>query len=85
MCQGEGVVDTESPRPDVKRRLLFRLCQELGLSRDDRHELATHALNRDITSWAQLGPADIDRLLDNVLGFIRVRHLLDQRTVVPPQ
>lgn len=64
-----------------KLRLLHALADELQFTRDERHELAEHALNRDVTTWSTLTEPEVDRLLDNLMGYIRVKHLLEQRVV----
>lgn len=57
------------------RRKLFALCNEAGLTRDDRLELATFGLHRDVGSFAELEDPDVDRLLDMLTGWHLVEHL----------
>lgn len=66
------------PQTD-RRRKLFLLADEVGLSRDDRIELAQYLLRRDITSWKQLDEAQVCRLLDALEGHQLISELAAQR------
>jgi hypothetical protein len=63
----------------VRRRKLFALADEFGLTRDERLELASTILWRDITSWAQLDDDQVVRLLDALEGAEKVIHILSTR------
>lgn len=62
------------------RRKLWVLASELELSRDDRLELASYLLRRDILSWKHLEPEQIARLLDALEGYSLIKSLLQMRT-----
>lgn len=69
--------------PSARRRKLFALAKnELGLTDDERHELAEWVLRRDISSWSQLDDAQVCRMLDTIEGFIWVSYLLGLRPTV---
>lgn len=52
----------------AEERKLFLLCDEIGLTRDERIELAQYLLRRDITSFSELEPHQVCRLLDACEG-----------------
>jgi hypothetical protein len=56
-------------------RLLFQLCSEIGLDRDDRLELAEILLQRDVPTFTDLTDDEVGRLLDAVRGWQYVQHL----------
>lgn len=56
-------------------RLLFQLCSEIGLDRDDRIDLAEIMLNRDVPSFLDLDESEVCRLLDALRGWAFVQHL----------
>lgn len=60
------------------RKLRLR-ADEIGLSRDERIDLAQYVLRRDITSWADLDHDQVMRLLDCLEGYELVSELLAQR------
>lgn len=64
---------------EAKRRKLFVLAGELELTRDERLELASYILRRDILSWKYLEPGQIDRLLDALEGAQLVGELARMR------
>jgi len=66
---------------ETRRRKLFHLADEIGLTRDERIELAQFLLRRDITSWSQLDAEQVDRMLDCAEGFLLVTFLLTQRVI----
>jgi hypothetical protein len=76
-----------APREDM-RRLLFVRAGELGLSRDERLELANYLLRprEDITTWAQLDAIQTSRMLDAFAGFELINQLLALRVRpdIPP-
>ena len=59
--------------PELKKA--FVLAGHLGLSRDERLEIASVILNRDVTTWKGLTPADSMRLLDAFEGHIYLAYL----------
>lgn len=54
---------------DARRRKAFMVAQQIGLSRNDRLELAEYILRRDVRSWKDLDDIQISRLLDAMEGF----------------
>lgn len=65
------------------RRKLFQRAGELGLTKDERIDLAQYLLRRDITSWKHLDEAQVLRLLDALEGFELVVEILNQRCQDP--
>jgi hypothetical protein len=64
---------------DNRRRKLYLICDEIGLSRSERIEFSQYLLRRDITTWKTLSDAQVGRLLDGLEGFQLVSELLSQR------
>jgi len=62
-----------------RRRKLFVLADEIGLTRDERIELARVMLWRDIVSWKSLSDSQVDRMLDALEGFEKVSEILKSR------
>jgi hypothetical protein len=67
-------------RPDqatehAQRRLLFQLCDEAGLGRPQRLELAEVLLNQDVASYRDLEAHHVERLLDALRGWSYIQHL----------
>lgn len=58
------------PRDDTEpawlrsRRRIFMICNAFKLDRQDRLEVATMLLNRNVESYADLSPAELHRLRD---------------------
>ena len=69
----------ETGTPAARRRKIFLLADALGLTRDERIELAEVVLRRDLVSWKQLDDAQVDRMLDVLEGAAMVLELLRQR------
>lgn len=65
--------------PIARRRKLFVYADALGMSREERIDLAEYVLRRDITSWKQLDDAQVLRLLDCYEGHALISHLLTER------
>lgn len=61
--------------PRSLRRFAFHLASMLELTRDDRLELASYLLGRDIDSWRILADEDWRRVVDALHGYLLVRHL----------
>lgn len=61
------------------RKLMQVLKREIGLTDEERYELATILLRRDITSYSQLTDEQVNRLLDAAEGYEKIKHLLDVR------
>ena len=62
-----------------RRRKAYMIAKEIGLTDEERHELATIILRRDITSWKQLSDAQMTRLLDAMEGYEKINHLKEMR------
>ena len=58
---------------------LFALATQIGLTRDDRVDLAEQTLRRDITSWSELTPEETTRMLDTLTGYINVAWLMSHQ------
>jgi hypothetical protein len=65
--------------PASRRRKLFVRCEEVGLNRDERIELACYLLRRDITSFKQLDDHQVCRMLDALEGYELIDQLLAMR------
>lgn len=55
------------------------LAKEIGLRPDDRLELASYMLRRDITSWKHLDDAQVCRMLDACEGYQLISQLIEMR------
>ncbi len=73
------VTDTAPGSPAARRRKLFRLADDLTLTRDERIELSRVILWRDIDSWKQLDDAQVGRMLDALEGGEKIIWLLSNR------
>lgn len=62
-----------------QRKKLYERAKSIGLTREERIELAQYILRRDITSWKQLDETQVVRLLDALEGFELIVHLLSSR------
>lgn len=65
--------------PLARRRKLFVYADALGMSREERIDLAEFVLRRDITSWKQLDDTQVLRLLDCFEGHALITWMLSQR------
>ena len=65
--------------PEARRRKVYMLAKRLGMTRQDRIELAEVLLWKDVPSWSKLDDTDIGRLLDAFEGYALVNALLGQR------
>lgn len=66
----------ESPgSPEARRRKLFVLAAELDLSYEERLELASTILWRDVLSWRDLDDQQVGRMLDALEGAEKVLQL----------
>lgn len=62
-----------------RRRKLFMLANNAGMSREERIDLAEYLLRRDIDSWKDLTDMQVGRLLDAFEGHALINYLLSQR------
>lgn len=71
---------------EARRRKLMMLCKEIfgddDRAREERLELATYLLRRDITTYKGLDDAQVSRLLDAVEGYQLIDVLLSLRPPV---
>jgi hypothetical protein len=61
---------------ESRRRKLMMTAREWGLSREERMEIASYHLRRDITTWKTLSDEQVTRLLD---GFELAELLIELR------
>lgn len=64
---------------EVLRRKMFVLAKEIGLTAEERLELASTLLWRDITSWKDLDEAQVRRILDALEGYEKISALIQLR------
>jgi hypothetical protein len=58
----------------------FVLAREVGLTRDDRIDLARVVTGREeVGSWSHLSDVEVERVLDSLAGFVFVSWLLCER------
>jgi hypothetical protein len=60
-------------------RALMCMARQLELSNEDRTDLATVLLRREVTTWSTLTFKEAGRLLDALNGFHLVAHLTATR------
>ncbi len=71
----ESDIDT----PLKRRRKLMMMSREQGMTRDERLELASYVLRRDITTWKTLDDGQVWRLLDALEGHELRSHQIASR------
>lgn len=64
---------------EAMRVALYAMASDLLLDRDDRLALAEVVLNREVDSWKSLSLDEARRLLDQMSGYVHVRHLRLER------
>ncbi len=64
----------------VHFKKLMTYADAIGLTREERLEVASYQLRRDITSWSQLDHNQVLRLLDSLEGYQLVSEILRQRS-----
>lgn len=69
---------------EKRRRKLYLVARELGLTREERLDLSCYFLRRDITSWKQLDEDQINRLLDLFEGYHLIGQVFEQRSNEEP-
>jgi hypothetical protein len=60
-------------------KFVFQACKAFGLTRADRLEVATFVLDRNVESFNQLGPVEIERLTDAMRGAVTVAKIRMER------
>jgi hypothetical protein len=68
------IEDTEGP--EARRRKLYMTARDIGLSRDQRLELAEYVLRRDIATWKNLSDEQVTVLLNGLECYLLVTFLL---------
>jgi len=68
---------------EARRRKLWCLAKEIGLSKDERIEWTQYLLRRDLTTWAGLDDGQVSRLLDGLESYQLLRDLLAMRPGAP--
>lgn len=66
----------------ARRKKMFVLAREIGLTRDERLALSEILLRRDIQSWKDLDDDQVVRVLDALEGWQLIDALLSQRPPV---
>lgn len=74
---------TEPGSPEARRLKLFSLADHLGMSRDERLEIAKLVLHRDVTTWKNLEIGQVNRLLDALEGAVAMDEIRRQRVRIP--
>jgi len=69
--------------PADRRRKLMMVSREIGLTRDERLELASYILRRDVTTWKTLSDEQVWRMLDALEGFELISTMLEDRYLAP--
>lgn len=69
----------QSPR----MKKMFVLARELRMDDEERLDFAGEILQRDVESWSDLEPQDVERVLDALHGVQAFQALLLQRVRVP--
>lgn len=72
-----GSDDVGSPK--ARRKKAFALADALGLTRDERIDLAETLLWRDLESWQHLSDEEVSRLLDAMEGGLLIAQLFAMR------
>lgn len=70
---------SDDDTPEKRRLKLMKIQREIGLTRDERMELASYILRRDITTWKTLTDDQRWRLLDALEGYELVTWMLAAR------
>jgi len=69
----------EDGSPAARRNKLMMVAREIGLTREERMELASYILRRDVRTWKSLDEVQVLRLLDALEGFELLSQLLALR------
>lgn len=71
--------NADTPLQERMRRKMYAVARELTLSRDERIELSRLVLRREIMSWKELDPQQINRMLDALEGATAIIEIARQR------
>lgn len=66
---------TERASQTLRRKKMYAVAKEIGLSRGERIELAQYLLRRDISSWSDLDEDQVCRILDAMEGWLLIETL----------
>lgn len=74
----------DDPTSDLEQRRVYEVAAlskaaAIGLTREERLELAEYALRRDVPSFSDLTLAELSRLCDSLEGYRLVTALLELR------
>ena len=69
----------DQPMSASQLQALMCLARQMELSREDRTDLATFLLRRDVTTWSTLTFKEAGRLLDALNGYHLISHLAATR------
>lgn len=75
----EGACNEPDDTPEARRKKLMKYVRELELTREERMDLASYLLRRDVTTWRTLTDGQRWRLLDAIEGYDLIREILRQR------
>jgi hypothetical protein len=70
---------------EARRRKAHMLVKEIGLSPEDRIDLASMLLRRTVASWKELDEAQYIRILDALEGYQLISHLVETRQPHSPK
>ena len=73
--------DPNSPMSKRQHRRLFAHASNLGLTDDERKEIAEMILRRDVETWKKLTFAEANRLIDAFEGFEKISWLLVNKKI----
>ena len=77
------MTETGTGNVEARRRKLWVLAKEIGLTTDERIEWTQYLLRRDITSWVGLPDDQVSRLLDGLESYQLLTCLLSMRPGAP--
>lgn len=61
-------------------KFVYHACRAFNLTRADRLEVASIVLDRNVDSFKQLGPVDVERLTDAFRGAVCVATIKMERS-----
>lgn len=76
---GYAVMTPPVGTAEARRRKAHMLAKEIGLSDEDRRDLASMLLRRTVSSWKQLDEDQYIRILDALEGYELISHLVETR------
>lgn len=66
---------TERASQSPRRKKMYTVAKEIGLTREERVELARYLLRRDLSSWSELDEDQEVRILDAMEGWLLIETL----------